>query len=54
MRFLLTLKEKIKKFGIFRGNFLNPEVADPTQDQKNFMTIQNTCDHIILVKHFYH
>jgi len=33
--YFLTWREKIWKFGIFRGNFPNPEVADPTQPNLN-------------------
>jgi len=30
MRFFCNQREKIEKFGIFRGNIPNPEVADPS------------------------
>jgi len=38
MRFFLTQREKVEKFGIFRGNLISkpkPKIADPTQTAKN-------------------
>jgi len=49
----LTQKVKIEKFGIFKGNFPNLEVADPTRPTRatKKMTLPNPGQKFLTVTH---